>query len=170
MKGVRVAPADIGQGVFATRDFQAEEMIGSVEGEIIDDPRYGSNYCMELDERRSLEPAAPFRFLNHSCQPNCELVVGEVEEADGTPAGVEMWVETLSGIRRGEQLTIDYAWPADSAIPCECGSPDCRGWVVAANQLDRLPRACGGRPVADVGAPAFAGIWAKEPPEGGTPT
>jgi SET domain-containing protein len=104
---------------------------------------------MEFDEHRSLEPAAPFRFLNHSCRPNCELVVTEIEEEDGTPAGVEMWVETLSDIRRGEQLTIDYAWPADSAIPCECGSPDCRGWVVAASQLDRLPRASSAGPVLE---------------------
>ncbi len=144
MKGVRVAIADIGQGVFATRDFHAEEAIGAVEGEIIEDPHYGSDYCMEFDEHRSLEPAAPFRFLNHSCRPNCELVVAEVAEQDGTPAGLEMWVETLSAIRRGEQLTIDYAWPADAAIPCECGNSGCRGWVVAASQLDRLPCAGGG--------------------------
>ena len=86
---------------------------------------------MELGER-TLEPAAPFRFLNHSCQPNCALVLDEEEEEaeDGTPAGASLWLEVLREIPAGEQLTIDYGWPAESAIPCKCGAARCRGWIV----------------------------------------
>lgn len=148
MKGVRVGDSSLGQGVFATRHFYAKETVGRVEGATIRDPGYGSEYCMELDSIHSLEPEAPFRFLNHSCQPNCELVVVEAEEvSDGSPkaedaptlwVASEVWVEALTSIEPGDQLTIDYAWPFEEAIPCQCGSPKCRGWIVDADQLDQL--------------------------------
>jgi hypothetical protein len=49
-------------------------------------------------------------------------------------------VETLRSIVAGEELTIDYGWPAEQAIPCGCGAEDCRGWVVAEEELHRLPK------------------------------
>jgi len=44
-------------------------------------------------------------------------------------------VDTLREITMSEQLTIDYGWSADSAIRCGCGAQNCRGWVVAADEL-----------------------------------
>jgi len=136
MKGVRVAESDTGQGVFATRRFRADETIGWVQGTIVDDPEYGSPYCIGIDEQRALEPAAPFRYLNHSCRPNCVLVMNPGE--GGQPAAGDIRVDTLREIVAGEQLTIDYAWPAEAAIPCSCGNSDCRGWVVDVKQLGRV--------------------------------
>jgi SET domain-containing protein len=49
-------------------------------------------------------------------------------------AGASIQLVALRDIRPDEQLTIDYAWPADSAIPCGCDSPNCRGWVVDADE------------------------------------
>jgi hypothetical protein len=136
MKGVRVAESDTGHGVFATRQFRADETIGWVAGTIVDDPKYGSQYCIGIDDHRALEPAAPFRYLNHSCQPNCALVMNPPEEDD--PAAGDIRVDTLREIIAGEQLTIDYAWPAEVAVPCSCGSPNCRGWIVDAEQVGRV--------------------------------
>ena len=138
VKGVRIGDSPFGLGLFATRRFRPEETVGQVVGETIDDPDHGSDYCMDLFNGLSLEPGAPFRYLNHSCQPNCTLVHCEVEDEDGRACQPEMWVEALSAIRPGEQLTIDYAWPAELAIPCGCGSPNCRGWIVAQEQLHQL--------------------------------
>ena len=35
----------------------------------------------------------------------------------------------------GEELTIDYAWPANAAIVCRCGAGTCRGWIVSPEEL-----------------------------------
>ena len=129
------------------RSFTPGEYIGPIQGEIVEDPEYGSDYGMELGDR-TLEPAAPFRFLNHSCQPNCALVIDEGEGEDETPGEPSLWLEILSDIASGAQLTIDYAWPADSAIPCQCGTQSCRGWIVTPDELDEVVTARQGAWVA----------------------
>jgi hypothetical protein len=137
-EGVRVSPSAHGLGVFSLRPFHGQQLIGRVAGEIQADPNYESDYCMELGSHLALEPAAPFRYLNHSCQPNCALV--EIKARNPQPSGgkTELWVEALVEIDPGEQMTIDYAWPANGAIPCECGAVNCRGWIVAADERDQV--------------------------------
>jgi hypothetical protein len=135
--GVRVGPAAYGLGVFSLRAFSAREVLGPIEGQIFQDDVYESDYCMELGDNGCIEPDAPFRFLNHSCQPNCCLREYEVEHADGT-RHAELWLAVETPIAPGEQMTIDYGWPAAHAIPCRCGSPFCRRWIVAADELTQV--------------------------------
>jgi hypothetical protein len=130
------------------RSFTPGDFIGPIQGEIVEDPEYGSAYGIELGER-TLEPAAPFRFLNHSCQPSCSLVIFDEEDEDGNPLGVSVWLEILSVIATGEQMTIDYAWPADDTIPCQCGTASCRRWIVAEEELDKVVAAQQGLLVAN---------------------
>ena len=137
---VRVAPAQFGRGVFALKRFTAGETIGRVDGEIIEDPTYESDYCMEMGDEIVIEPSAPFRYVNHSCQPNCELVEVHLTWEDDLPDEWELWLETLTDIEPGEQLTIDYGWTADVAIPCGCGSPNCRGWIVAEEEAHQVSK------------------------------
>jgi len=132
---VRVEQTEVGLGVFAAREFVPNEAIGHVLGTVVHDPRHGSDYCMELDEDRGLEPAAPFRFVNHSCHPNSQLIHIESTREDGRPGTTEIWVEAIRGIEPGEQVTIDYGWPAEAAIPCRCHSSNCRGWIVDEEEL-----------------------------------
>ena len=47
-------------------------------------------------------------------------------------------VEALANIPKGTELTIDYQWSAYGAIKCLCGSEQCRGWVVALEELPKL--------------------------------
>ena len=68
--------------------------------------------CRAMDDRRALEPDPPFRFLNHSCDPNCEIV----REEKG-PDAPRLIVVTLAPLRRGAQLTIDYGWLTVIAVP-----------------------------------------------------
>lgn len=132
---VRVGRTSLGRGVFALRRFRPQQVIGVIRGEVMDDPHYSSDYCMELSEGRSLEPASPFRYLNHSCQPNCEIFSWESDE----PMPLDrLWLQAVTAIEPGDELTIDYAWPAESAIPCACGAPGCRNWIVSPDQLPRV--------------------------------
>ena len=135
---VWVGPSPTGLGVFAGRQFLPREAIGRIRGVRIDDPHYESNYIIELDERHGLEPSAPFRYINHSCRPNAALIHWRPKREDGSPGETEVWVEALAEIDPGEQVTIDYGWPAEGAVPCTCGSAECRGWIVAEEEIDRI--------------------------------
>jgi SET domain-containing protein len=137
-RAVHVGDSHCGRGVFARRRFAAGQTIAEVVGEIFTDPDYGSNYCIDLGGGGVLEPAAPFRFLNHSCRPNCELTGRSYWNEEAAALCHNTWLVALADVAAGEELTIDYAWPAATAIPCRCGSPECRGWIVAVEQVDEV--------------------------------
>lgn len=130
---VLVGQSDVGFGVYARRRLPRQTHVGRIRGQIIDNPDYSSDYCMDLGGSLSLEPAYPFRYLNHSCEPNCEIVQWEFEDGSS-----ELWLHTLQMIQEGEELTIDYSWPAESAIRCLCGTRSCRGWIVDPDELPSL--------------------------------
>ncbi len=63
------------------------------------------------------------RFINHSCEPNCEAVNYDDEE---------IWIEAVRDIEPGEELTYNYGFEEpDEYFPCFCGSKNCRGWIVS---------------------------------------
>jgi hypothetical protein len=124
---VRVGQTHVGSGVFARRRLKAEIVIGEILGQHLDDHPEDSSYVMELPSCKLLEPAPPLRFLNHSCDPNCEIFYWEADE--GEVQEDRLWLQTIRPIEQGEELLIDYAWPADAAIPCRCGTDTCRGWI-----------------------------------------
>lgn len=128
---VLVATTSIGRGVFARRRLSAGLVVGEIRGQVLDAHPEDAQYCMELGSGRILEPTAPFRFLNHSCDPNCELFYWE----DDPGQEDRLWLQTIRSIDAGEELLIDYCWPADAAIPCQCGATNCRGWVVDPEEL-----------------------------------
>lgn len=134
-QGVRVGPSFHGLGVFSLREFASNELLGPIAGTLMEDARYESDYCMALGDDSALEPDPPFRYLNHSCHPNCALI--ELDRPNGA-AGLELWLKVQAAIAPGEQMTIDYAWPAETAVPCHCGCADCRRWIVAAEELDQV--------------------------------
>lgn len=135
---VRVGKVTFGKGVFARQDIPKGTVVGVAEGQVINDPNYATSYCIDLGGSMSLEPRAPFRFLNHCCTPNSTLCIQDFFYEDGSPAPAEVTIEALEDIPKGAELTIDYRWSAHGAIKCLCGSPKCRGWVVAEEELPKL--------------------------------
>ena len=69
------------------------------------------------------------RFINHSCEPNCDAVID-----DG-----RIWIETITDVVPGEELAYDYAYvleerhtpAAKRRFPCQCGAGGCRGTILA---------------------------------------
>ena len=69
------------------------------------------------------------RFINHSCDPNCDAVVDEDR----------IWIETIRDVELGEELAYDYAYEleerhspaAKRRYPCSCGAANCRGTILA---------------------------------------
>ena len=134
---IKLGDTPYGRGVFASKKIKGGMPVGKIEGEFHPDKKYDSEYCMSFNDG-ALEPEEPYRFVNHSCEPNCELVELVVADQNSGKVFHELWIYALTDIKRGEQLTLDYAWPYTDAIECQCGSPNCRGWIVAANEVEKV--------------------------------
>ena len=119
----------------AKRDFKKDSVIGRIKGKVVSDESLDPNYVMELANDKLLVPKAPFRYLNHSCRPNCEIFDWEDEKPDSKTGVKELHLGVIRKVEAGDELTIDYAWPADLAMPCHCGSKKCRGYIVDKEQL-----------------------------------
>ncbi|MFN7955464.1 MAG: SET domain-containing protein-lysine N-methyltransferase [bacterium] len=138
--GLRVIRSSIhGYGVIATRDFRADEVITEVDGILVDtEEPLDDRYVVWLVDDWYLDMLDQTRWINHSCEPNV-WVDGGVRE-DGQP-----WahVVALRDIRAGEELSYDYAFPAQFAERCFCGASQCRGWIVDPDELERAKAAAG---------------------------
>jgi hypothetical protein len=69
-------------------------------------------------------------FINHSCDPNCE-----VDEVDG-----RVFVTAIREIQAGEEITYDYNLydgDPDDPAPCFCGAGNCRGSMYSKQELAR---------------------------------
>jgi uncharacterized protein len=70
-------------------------------------------------------------FLNHSCEPNCE-----VDEIKG-----RVWIFAMRDIAAGEELLWDYnLYDDESPAPCHCRSKKCRGTMYSREWLAKLRR------------------------------
>jgi hypothetical protein len=138
MRKIRIEETSVGKGVFAQRAMRADVVVGEIFGDVLDEHPADPTYCMELQSGRFLEPGPPLRFVNHSCEPNCELFYWVDEESDA-PIEDRLWLQTIRSISAGEEMTIDYCWPADAAIRCGCQAASCRGWIVDPDEFDQLP-------------------------------
>jgi SET domain-containing protein len=79
------------------------------------------------------------RFINHSCNPNCESVIERAR----------VFIDAIRSIRPGEELTYDYAYTRDGTeteeeetglYGCRCGSRNCRGTILAPLSSAELKR------------------------------
>lgn len=116
----------LGVGVFAARAFRKGELVLQPTGRVLS---YQTIYSIQFDWDRHLDPDAPAKYLNHSCNPN----LGVHTRPNGWPEFV-----ALRDIACDEQVTFDYAmteyqhYPRtdpdlDFELVCHCGEPDCRG-------------------------------------------
>lgn len=115
-----------GAGLFSLRDFARGAEILPINGRLQKSP---TRYSIQLDDgvhieadgalaEREMRARHPWRFLNHSCEPNAAI--------DGRR------LVALRAIRAGEQITFDYTTTeADmaEAFDCGCGARDCIGRV-----------------------------------------
>jgi uncharacterized protein len=70
-------------------------------------------------------------YLNHSCDPNCE-----VDEIKG-----RVWLFALRDIAAGEELVWDYnLYDDEEPAPCHCGSKKCRGTMYSREWMAKMRR------------------------------
>jgi hypothetical protein len=126
------ASAAHGRGLFARRPIEAGEIV-SVRGGHILTPQmlkrrrtpagywgYPITDGLVLGPLTEPETESVMMFLNHSCEPNIGI------------QGQIVFV-AMRPVRKGEELTIDYAMFGGNAKPmtCRCGAPACRRLITA---------------------------------------
>lgn len=132
-----------GRGGFAAQPIKKGTQIIEYVGERISqkeaDRRYDDagmkrhhTFLFSLDNGKVIDAAVKgndARFINHSCEPNCQAI----------ETRSRIFIEALRDIAAGEELFYDYAYErSDETTPedeklyeCRCGSPKCRGSILA---------------------------------------
>lgn len=128
-----------GFGIRACRSFKPGQIIMEYTGEIISEAECqrrmhevykdkNNYYLMELERNLVIDgtKGSMARFINHCCEPNCEVRMLKV---NGTPRMAVFAGE--SGIMTGEELTYDYNFDnfGDTQQACYCGASTCRGYL-----------------------------------------
>ncbi len=138
-----------GMGAFATRRLRKGQRLAEYEGEHIDqaeaDRRYAEagmrrhhTFLFTLDEDEVIDgkrAGNDSRFINHSCEPNCEAWID----------GGRIFIHALKNIQPGTELTYDYQYERTEAhtaedeqfYACRCGTPSCRGTILAPRKKGR---------------------------------
>lgn len=132
-----------GRGAFAIRDIRKGERLIEYVGERIthavadaryDDESMRSHHTFLFSVSRQTVIDASVggndaRFINHSCDPNCEAVI----------VGSRVFIDAVKPMHAGEELAYDYGYerdgtetPEDQArYACRCGAKKCRGTILA---------------------------------------
>jgi uncharacterized protein len=141
---IRPSPMQ-GLGAFATEHIPSGTRLIEYAGERLTtaqaDARYPDDgdrhhtFLFAIDDDVVIDAAVggnEARFINHSCDPNCDAVV-----EDG-----HIWIETIRDVQPGEELAYDYAYEleerhtpaAKRRYPCNCGSPKCRRTILTSKR------------------------------------
>ena len=118
-------------GGFSARVFQGQIKRGWVGWERSRGPPHHT-FLFAIDDDVVIDAAVggnAARWINHSCDPNCDAVI-----EDG-----RIWIETIRDVEPGEELAYDYAYvlperhtpAAKRRFPCHCGAAGCRGTILA---------------------------------------
>jgi SET domain-containing protein len=137
---VRRSPIQ-GRGVFASRLIASGERVIEYLGDRItsaqadarcpDDEAFGRHhtFLFAIDDNLVIDGACrgnAARFINHSCDPNCEAIVFRKR----------VFIVALRDIPEDSELSYDYWYVTDESYglgdlqriyPCHCGARRCRG-------------------------------------------
>jgi hypothetical protein len=141
-----------GKGVFALQDLAEGETLIEYVGEVIswdeaqdrhphdpEDPNH--TFYFHVNEDRvidALHGGNSSRWINHSCNPNCEAD----EDND------RIFIKAIRNIQAGEELNYDYGLIIDepytkklkAEYPCWCGSANCRGTLLSPKERKDTPK------------------------------
>jgi cyanophycin synthetase len=117
---VMVREGRLGKSAVATRAIRKGEVLTRGFGPTTTER---SMHTIQIERDLHLVPPAPMKFFNHSCEPNCGLLVR---------SGVdELEIHALTNIAAGAELTLDYETFEEEfealTGACLCFSRGCRG-------------------------------------------
>jgi hypothetical protein len=139
---VEVKNGRLGRSVCATRDIAAGETVLVTWGRQL---QKRSRHSMQVDVDTHILPDGVTVLFNHSCEPNCGVIIR---------AGMkQLEVRALKPIAVAEELTFDYdtfEYEVDHLKgQCLCGAAKCRGRVAGYKHLAADVKARYGEFIAD---------------------
>ncbi len=107
----------------------AEKQLEKSKNHTID----GGVYVFELNKKYDINGKVswnPAKFINHSCDPNCETESDEKH----------IWIIAIKDIKKGEELSYNYGYDFENykEHPCKCGSKNCIGYILAKKHWKKL--------------------------------
>ena len=138
-----------GNGVFALAPIKKGEQIieykgmrrthDEVDADDSGDVESGHTFLFTLNEVYVIDAnykGNSARWMNHSCEPNCQALIHETDGDD--PADDKVFIEAIRNIKPGEELTYNYGITlAERHTPrlkkiweCRCGSKKCTGTML----------------------------------------
>jgi hypothetical protein len=125
LTNVYILNTNRGRGLFASRDFEKDELVMRTHGKVLD---FQTEHSIQIGWGRHVEPDPPIRLINHSCNPNLGVKTNEM----GLPDFV-----ARRAISEDEEFTFDYAMTEfthdrredpelEFDLTCRCGSSRCR--------------------------------------------
>ena len=82
----------------------------------------GNAYIFEFNDRYDIDGKTlknRARYINHSCDPNCDIVVTKRT----------IWIVAKRDIQEGEELSYNYGFTAKQ-YHCQCGAKNCCGYIL----------------------------------------
>lgn len=145
---------DKGWGLRAAKDMPANTFVLEYCGEVLDHKEFKARvkeyarmknihyYFMSLKNNEIIDATLKgncSRFMNHSCEPNCETQKWTVN------GQLRVGFFTTKAVTAGTELTFDYQFQryGKEAQKCYCGAPSCRGFLGGENRVS--VRAAGGK-------------------------
>uniref|UniRef100_A0A8B9HPI7 ASH1 like histone lysine methyltransferase n=1 Tax=Astyanax mexicanus TaxID=7994 RepID=A0A8B9HPI7_ASTMX len=145
-----------GWGIRTKEPLRSGQFIIEYLGEVVSEQEFRSRmmeqyfahsgqYCLNLDSGMVIDSyrmGNEARFINHSCEPNCEMQKWSVN-------GVyRIGLFALKDMDNGTELTYDYnfhSFNTEEQQVCKCGSEGCRGIIGGKSQrINGLPGKAGG--------------------------
>lgn len=146
-----------GRGVYAVAPLKAGDKLIEYKGEHIswdvaldrhphDPSQPDHTFYFHLETGGVIDAAVDgnrARWINHACSPNCEA-----READG-----RVFIHALTDISPGEELFYDYGLVIEERytpelkkrFECRCGTPGCRGTMLAPKEKAPKEKALKGK-------------------------
>jgi SET domain-containing protein len=97
----------------------------------------GSVYIFELNKKFDIDGSPLYnkaRYINHSCNPNCEVDIIKNE----------IWILSIKNIKKGDELNYDYGYPFDKDDfkdhVCRCGSKNCIGYIISQDDWSKYKK------------------------------